>query len=160
MKDNKFIAVNILPPRDNEDFAQALARFKRQLEKAYDWGYTHVWLNPICQLDDQEPIRRRDLDTGVPAVLYQSLYAFPEPTKIRAFFSNVQVINIIKEFKEREKNPCPLFSQYPEYQPLSESSSPEFLTYVTLLVSNGLFNLLVNGFLRALAASSMEKSLV
>lgn len=96
-----FIAINILPPRDNEDFEKSFQIFCDSIKEAVRLEFTHAWVNPISKFGEQNVCRRRDLDTGLNTVQFNSLYAPEDPSSVRDFFENKQVIDFIAEMKSK-----------------------------------------------------------
>lgn len=91
-----FVAVNFLPVRDAY-LGDAVQLLDQQIEFARLHGFTHGWLNPTCELPKVSVCDRIDLDTGLPATLYQSFYAPENPLTMRKHYSSARFKALIQK---------------------------------------------------------------
>jgi glycosidase len=96
-----FIAVNILPPREYNK--ATFNAFSKEIKEAQKLGFTHIWLNPIAQIDPQSQCTRRDLDTGLLTTQYQSSYDYKDPYKLNSFFNAKETKELLRKTKEENK---------------------------------------------------------
>lgn len=99
IKHDRFMAVNILPPRDGE-IDQSFMKLEQSIKRAIALGFTHAWVNPICKLRPNDFCYRRDLDTGIYTTMHQSMYAFKDPRDLRDVFTDKRFQDILKWAKE------------------------------------------------------------
>src|SRR5947208_3522622 len=88
-----FIAVNIrLYATDS------IQEIENKIKNVKNFGFTHIWFNPICEVETQTICVRRDLDTGIQTELYNSLYAPTNPKNL-VFRKDTlkKIISIAKE---------------------------------------------------------------
>ncbi|MBX3708316.1 MAG: hypothetical protein KIT56_06405 [Gammaproteobacteria bacterium] len=88
-----FVCVNILPPHQSDPLA--LQKFQEQIMAAKEASFTHIWINPITAVKNRTACYRTDLDTGLPAILFNSLYAPDSLLEIRPDFPMGKVREIV-----------------------------------------------------------------
>jgi len=79
----RFIAINMLVPTfSSANKKEVLSVFEEQINTAIKAGFTHAWINPICEVPAETVCHTVCLDTGINTNLLKSLYAPNQPGQL------------------------------------------------------------------------------